>query len=168
MSSCLATTSSLGRRPLLRLHLRLHPTMHWLQCKHRPCHEEGQNDQQEESRQACWPLHDTNVGIEDQQRKSSRRGNCPRAEVGCLQRHGHQWWCHQQALVWLPVVPERAIQQVNCTGQSGLCWHVWRRMQLMMTRADGNKVGEGQPTKNNNQLSMGAVQVWGTPVWNKK
>jgi hypothetical protein len=41
-------------------------------------------------------------------------------------------------------------------------------MQLMMTRADGNKVGEGQPTKNNNQLSMGAVQVWGTPVWNKK
>jgi hypothetical protein len=34
----------------------------------------------------------------------------------------------------------------------------WGRTRLTMTWVEGNKVGEGQPTKNNNQPSMGAVQ----------
>ncbi len=42
-------------------------------------------------RQAHQPLRDANVGKDDQRRKSSHRGNSPRAEVGCRQRHYHQW-----------------------------------------------------------------------------
>ncbi len=41
-------------------------------------------------------------------------------------------------------------------GQQGL----WGRMWLTKTWAEGNKVGEGWPTKNNNQPSMGVVQWW--------
>ncbi len=74
--------------------------------------------------QAHWHLCGDDVGKYHWRRKSSRCGNHPWAEVGCQQRCNHQWWHCQQALVQLPVAPERAIWQENCAGQPGLCWHV--------------------------------------------
>ncbi len=104
---------------------------------------------------SCWPSCNADVDKDNLWCKSLHCGNCPWAEVGCWQCRDHQWWHRQQALVWLPVVPERAVWWENCAGQPRLSWHVVGVMQPTTTRAEGNC-----PTKNNNQPFMGAVQWW--------
>ena len=50
---------------------------------YRPRHEEEQGTKNEESHQACRPLHDANAENDNQWCKSLCRGYPPRAEVGC-------------------------------------------------------------------------------------
>jgi hypothetical protein len=56
-----------------------------------PATMKGKTTRQEESCQAYSPLRNTNVGKDDQQRKSLHRSNGPWAEVGCRQHRNHQW-----------------------------------------------------------------------------
>jgi hypothetical protein len=60
-----------------------------------------------------------------------------------------------------PLCPQSCLFVWSRCKQVGI-WGVqqgsWGRTRLTMTWAEGNKVGEGQPTKNNNQPSMGALQ----------
>jgi hypothetical protein len=57
---------------------------------------------------------------------------------------GHQWY--QKGPFGKRIAP----------GNSDFADMSWGRTRLMTTRVEGNKVGEGQLTKNNNQPSMGA------------
>jgi hypothetical protein len=59
---------------------------------------------------------------------------------------GHQWY--QKGRSSKRIAP----------GNPDFADMLWGRTRPTSTRAEGNKVGEGGPTKNNNQPSMGAVQ----------